>query len=80
MTDLINSYALLPENVSFLERFYRPRIYFIRYFNNPTEITRNYFRQVFLKSHKYLREMFLRRLRLNGDLIEIFQKHLMPAG
>ena len=36
---------------------------FIRYCNNPTEITRNYFCGVFLKNHKYLWEMFLRRLR-----------------
>ena len=41
----------------------RSHIYFIRYCNNPTEITQNHFCGVFLKNHKYLREMFLRRHR-----------------
>ena len=60
MTDLIDIYALLPKNVSFLECFLRSHIYFIRYCNNPMKIR---FCGVFLKNHKYLREMFLRRLR-----------------
>ena len=47
--------------------FYFLSVYFIRYFNNPTEITQNHFRGVFLKNHKYLREIFLRRL---GDVTE----------
>ena len=70
MTDFIDIYSLLPENVSFLECFRRSHSYFIRYYNNPveitdnpTEITRNYFCGVFLKNHKYFQEMFLRRLR-----------------
>ena len=63
MTDLIDIYALLPENISFLECFLWSHIYFIRYCNNPTEITQSHFCGVFLKNHKYLREMFLRRLR-----------------
>ena len=42
-------------------------IYFIRYFSNPTEITRNHFRGVFLKNHNKLGEIFLRRL---GDITE----------
>ena len=47
-----------------------PTAIFLRYYNNPaeitdnpTEITRNHFRGVFLKNHKYFQEMFLRRLR-----------------
>ena len=141
-TWLIDIYALLPQNVSFLECFWRSHIYFIRYRNNPTEITRNHFYDVFLwrifdkpkiltrdffetswrhgkdiflryfwdvlkLSHKRqifwnileFFEMYLRRLKditkktsllrcfwevseksLNGDLIEISQRHLMPAG
>ena len=70
MTDFIDIYSLLPENVSFLECFQPSHSYFIRYYNNPaeindnpTEITRNHFRGVFLKNHKYFQEMFLRRLR-----------------
>ena len=70
MTDFIDIYSLLPENVSFLECFQRSHSYFIRYYNNPaeitdnpTEITWNHFRGVFLKNHKYFQEMFLRRLR-----------------
>ena len=62
-TWLIDIYAMLPQNVSFLECFWRSHVYFIRYCNNPTEITRNHFCDVFLKNQKYLREMFLRRLR-----------------
>ena len=62
-TWLIDIYALLPQNVSFLECFWRSHIYFIRYCNKPTEITRNHFCDVFLENQKYLREMFLRRLR-----------------
>ena len=66
--DLINSYALLPENVSFLDCFFRSHIYFIRHFNNnPTKITRNHFRGVFLKSRKYVQEIFLTRL---GDVTD----------
>ena len=63
MTGLIDIYALLPENVSFLECFQRSRIYFIRYFNNPAEIISNHFWGIFLENHKFLREIFLRRLR-----------------
>ena len=70
MTDFIDIYSLLPENVAFLECFQPSHSYFIRYYNNPaeitdnpTEITRNHFRGVFLKNHKYFQEMFLRRLR-----------------
>ena len=64
MTELINICVLLPENVSFLECFYRPHIYFIRCYNNPTEITQNYFCGLFLKNQKCLRDMFSKRLRL----------------
>ena len=64
MTDLIDVCVLLPENVSFLECFYQPHIYFIRYYNNPKEIAQNYFCGVFLKNYKYLREMFLIHLRV----------------
>ena len=63
ITSVINNYALLPGNVSFLECFKRPHIYFIKYFSNPTEITQNHFCRVFLKNHKHLREVFLRRLK-----------------
>ena len=63
MTDLTDIYALLPENVSFPECFELSQIYFMRYCNNPTEITRNHFCGVFLKNHEYLPEMLLRRLR-----------------
>ena len=63
MTGLIDIYALLPENVSFLECFQGSRIYFIRYFNNPAEIKSNHFWGIFLENHKFLREIFLRRLR-----------------
>ena len=38
-------------------------IFFIRYCNKPTEITRNHFCDASLENQKYLREMFLRRLR-----------------
>ena len=62
-TWLIDIYALLPQNVSFLECFWRSHIYFIRYCNKPTEIKRNHFCDIFLENQKYLREMFLRRLR-----------------
>ena len=62
-TWLIDIYALLPQNVSFLECFWRSHVYFIRYCNKPTEITRNHFCDLFLENQKYLREMFLRRLR-----------------
>ena len=55
---LINSYAL-----SVYECLWRPHICFIRYCNNPTEITRNHFCGLYLKNHKHLREMFLRRLK-----------------
>ena len=56
-------YAMLPQNVSFLECFWRSHVYFIRYINKSTEITRNRFCDTFLENQKYLREMFLRRLR-----------------
>ena len=59
--DLIDIYAMLPQKVSFLECFWRSHVYFIRYRNKPTEITRNHFWDVFLKHQKYFREMFLRR-------------------
>ena len=59
----LNIYALLPQNDSFFEYFWRSRICFIRYCNNPTEITRKHFCDVYSKNQKYLREMFLRRLR-----------------
>ena len=62
-TDLIDIYALLLPNFSFPECFWRFHICFIRYCDDPTEITRNNFCDVFLKNKKYLREMFLRRLR-----------------
>ena len=68
MTDLIDIYALLPENISFLECFWQPRIYFTRFCNNPMEITQNHFCGVFSQNHKYLREIFLRCLR---DVTEI---------
>ena len=58
MADLINNSQ---------KTFYFLRVYFIRYFNNPTDITQNHLRGVFLKSHIYLREVFLRRL---GDVTE----------
>ena len=61
--DLIDIYALLQQNVSFPECFWRSHSYIIRYCNDPTEITPNHFCDVFLKNQKYLREMFLRRLR-----------------
>ena len=48
-TWLIDIYALLPKNVSFFECFWRSHIYFIRYCNNPTEITQNQFCDVFEK-------------------------------
>ena len=44
------------------KRFISWVIYFIRSCNDPTEITRNHFCDVFLKNQKYLGEMFLRRL------------------
>ena len=59
MTDLINISALLPENFSFLQCF----ICFIKYCNNPAEITQNHFCGLFLKNQKCLREIFLRSLR-----------------
>ena len=59
-TWLIDIYALLPQNLSF--RFWRSHIYFIRYCNSPTEITRNHFCDVFSKNQKYLRKISLRRL------------------
>ena len=59
----LDIYALLPEKVSFLERFLWSHIYFIRYCNNSTDITRNHFCEVFLKNHKNLRQMFLKCLR-----------------
>ena len=62
-TWLIDIYAVLTQNVSFLECFWRSHVYFIRYCNKPTEITRNHFCDIFLENQKYLREMFLRRLR-----------------
>ena len=62
-TWLIDIYAMLQQNVSFLECFWRYHAYFIRYCNKPTEITRNHFCDIFLENQKYLREMFLRRLR-----------------
>ena len=62
-TWLIDIYAILPRNASFLECFWRSHVYFIRYCNKPTEITRNHFCDIFLENQKYLREMFLRRLR-----------------
>ena len=61
-TWLIDIYAMLPQNVSLLECFWRSQIYFIRYYNKPTEITWNHFCDGFLENQKYLREMFLRRL------------------
>ena len=61
--DRLDIYALLLEKVSFLECFLWSYIYFIRYCNNPTDITRNHFCEVFLKNHKNLRQMFLKRLR-----------------
>ena len=63
-------YELLPQNVSFPECFWRSHIYFIRYCNDPTEITRNHFCDVFLKNQKYLRKKFLRRL------IDVTERHL----
>ena len=62
-TSLIDIYAMLPQNVSFLACFWWSHVYFIRYCNKPTEITRNHFCDGFLENQKYLREMFLRRLR-----------------
>ena len=62
-TWLIDIYAMLPQNVSFLECFWRSQVSFIRYYNKPTEVTRNQFCDIFLENQKYLREMFLRRLR-----------------
>ena len=62
-TWLVDIYAMLPHNVSFLGCFWRSHVYFIRYCNKPTEITRNHFCDGFLENQKYLREMFLRRLR-----------------
>ena len=62
-TWLIDIYALLPQNVSFLECFWRSHVCFIRCCNKLTEITRNHFCDVFLEKQKYLRDMFLRRLR-----------------
>ena len=41
-TWLIDIYAMLPQNVLFLECFWRSHVYFIRYCNKPTEITRNH--------------------------------------
>ena len=63
-TWLIDIYTLLPQNVSFLECFWRSRVYFIRHCNKPQEITpQNYFCDMFLENQKYLWEVFLRRLR-----------------
>ena len=62
-TWLIDIYAMLTQNVSFLECFWRSHFYIIRYCNKPTEITRNHFCDGFLENQNYLREMFLRRLR-----------------
>ena len=82
ITGWINSYALLSENVPFLENFWRSHICFIRYFNNPTQITWNQFCGVFLKSDKYLGDIFLRRLwdnflRFVWDLLKMsHKKHL----
>ena len=61
--DLIDIYALLPQNVSFPECFWRSHICFIRYCDDSTEITPNHFCDLFLKKQKYLRDLFLRRLR-----------------
>ena len=47
-TSMIDIYAILPQNVSFLECFWRSHVCFIRYCNSPTEITRNHFYDVFL--------------------------------
>ena len=63
MANLIDIYAVLPENVSCLECFKQSHICFIGCFNNPTEITRNHCCGVFFKNPKYLREMFLRFFR-----------------
>ena len=58
MTDLIDIYALLPENVLFLDCFLWSHIYFIRYCNDPTEITRNHFCGLFLKITKTYERCF----------------------
>ena len=71
---------LLPQNVSFLECFWPSHIYFIRYCNNPTEITRShYFCDVFLKNKTYLPEMFLAsflRCFGKGIFFEMFLRRL----
>ena len=52
--DLINSYALLPENVSFLDCFFRSHIYFIRTLRKSHETTFvGYFWKVANTSKRY---------------------------
>ena len=81
VTDLVDFYALLSENISFLDYFWRSHIYFVRYCNNPTEVTRNQTKSRYKKLIFF--EMFLRGLwdvSLIEDLIEISQRYVMPAG
>ena len=74
-TWLIDIYALLPKNVSFLECFWRFHIYFIRYCNNPTEITQNQFCDVFEKPKILARDVCETSQRRQGkDLF--FEMHL----
>ena len=81
VTDLVDFYALLSENISFLDYFWWFHIYFVRYCNNPTEITRNQTKRRYKRVIFF--EMFLRGLWdvcFIGDLIEMSQIHVMPVG
>ena len=78
-TWLIDIYALLPQNVSFLECFWRSHIYFIRYCNNPTEITRNHFLWYIFEKPKILGKYFFetsQRRHEKDIFFEICFRHL----
>ena len=63
MTDLINIYALLPENVSFYWVFLTVLHLFYQRFQSPYGNHTKPFCGVFLRNYKYLWDISLRRLK-----------------